>query len=66
MKQIILQDRKYFAGRVCAGRLAVTWGLYGYAIAWLWQLAGSNGLAQAATWAVAVGAGALLLGMGAI
>ena len=63
MKQIILksQPRPNALGSVCLGRLAATWGLYGFAMAMLWRLSGGNAWAQAIVWLVALAAAAGLV-----
>ena len=61
MKQTILESRVSgeTLGGPSLGRLLFLWGCYGLAMEWLWRLAGTDALAQAATWAAAI-----LLGFG--
>jgi hypothetical protein len=68
MKQITLDYRlRQRTEAICPGRLLVTWGLYGLAMALLWRFAGENAGAQIATWLVALAAAAgLVFAMGEI
>jgi hypothetical protein len=63
MKQIILESRfaERLPGRACSGKLFFTWGLYGLAMAWLWELVARSAPGQAAIWAVALLTGLALL-----
>jgi hypothetical protein len=65
MKQITLKtEPDSTSTRLCIGRLAVLWGLYGAAMALLWNLAGSTPEARGVAWAMALLVGfALLVGM---
>jgi hypothetical protein len=48
----------------CLARLAVIWGLYGYAMAALWYWAQGTPLTQAFVWWVAIAIGVALLIVG--
>jgi len=55
MKQNILmyhQPHLVEAETLCVGRLLLAWGLYGIAMAVLWDAAGLNPWAQSAVWLV--------------
>jgi hypothetical protein len=57
MKQITLEKHIYDAsGGPCVGRLLLVWGLFGYAMVLLWQVARGNPLAEIAAWAVGLAA----------
>lgn len=60
MKQTILEPNFYRVhSQPCPGRLLIAWGLYGFAAALFWQMAGSDPRAQAIVWLLA-----LVLGLG--
>ena len=63
MKQITLKTSCGHAIDVsaCPSKLLAIWGIYGLALAALWQLAGGNPWAQAAIWLVALAGGTCLL-----
>jgi hypothetical protein len=44
----------------CLGKLVAVWALYGFAVAWLWRLAGGHGSLEAAVWVGALAAGIAL------
>ena len=62
MKQITLEARPLpVSGReLCTGKLLFVWAAFGYAMAWLWSIAGDGLGAHLAVWSVATVLGAAL------